>query len=167
VALRAHQHQVHPDTSISIQGGWHMQANDAELTELYTAAVGEEVENNEPNANNTAAGAATFDLRLQAVAGSVLGDSRAEYKLRIDCIDETLAAPNPIMSVPEVTQQFDPNSPNDWLEQVTSGNFVKEQKNTINVDAAAKGHVLRYVASLRGVNGDVVSFIESNKFVLI
>ena len=143
-----------------------MKENDSDLTELYTAAVGEEVENNEPNANNTAAGAATFDLRLQAVAGSVLGDSRAEYKLRIDCIDETLAAPNINMSVPEVTQQFDPNAPHDWLEQ-TSGNFVKEQKNTINVDAAAKGHVLRYVASLRGLNGDVVSFIESNKFVLI
>ena len=55
---------------------------------------------------------------------------------------------------------------NDWIEQ-PSGNFVKEQKNTIDVDPAAKGHVLRYVASLRGVNGDVVSFIESNKFILI
>jgi hypothetical protein len=70
------------------------------------------------------------------------------------------------MSVPEVTQEFNSNLGNDWIEQA-SGNFVKEQKNTINVDAAAKGHVLRYVASLRGVNGDVVSFIESNKFVLI
>lgn len=143
-----------------------MQANDAELTELYTAAAGEEVENNEPNANNTAAGATTFDLRLQAVAGEVRGDDGSDYKLRIDCIDETLAAPNALMSVAEVTQQFDKNSPNDWIEQ-PSQNFVKEQKNTITVDAAAKGHVLRYVASLRGVNGDVVSFIESNKFVLI
>jgi hypothetical protein len=143
-----------------------MQANDAELTELYTAALGEFVENNEPNADNTAAGALTFDLRLQAVAGSVLGDSGAEYKLRIDCIDETEAAPNGPMSVAEVTQRFDDTAGNDWLEQ-PSKNFVKEQTNTINVDAAAKGHVLRYVASLRGVNGDVVSFIESNKFVLI
>ena len=47
-----------------------MQANDAELTELYTASAGEEVENNEPNADNTAAGANTFDLRLQAVAAA-------------------------------------------------------------------------------------------------
>jgi hypothetical protein len=141
-----------------------MQANDAELTELYTAATGEEVENNEPNADNTAAGAATFDLRLQAVAGSVRGDDGSDYKLRIDCIDETLAAPNPAMSVPEQTQQFD--LANGWVEQ-PSKNFVKEQKNTITVDANAKGHVLRYVASLRGVNGDVLSFIESNKFVLI
>ena len=143
-----------------------MQANDAELTELYTAAAGEEVENNEPNANNTAAGATTFDLRLQAVAGEVRGDDGSDYLLRIDCIDETLAAPNTLMSVAEVTQQFDKNPPNDWIEQ-PSQNFVKEQKNTITVDAQAKGHVLRYVASLRSVNGDVVSFIESNKFVLI
>jgi hypothetical protein len=141
-----------------------MQANDAELTELYTAATGEEVENNEPNADNTAAGALTFDLRLQAVAGSVRGDDGSDYKLRIDCIDETLAAPNLLMSVAEQTQEFD--SVNGWVEQ-TSKNFVKEQKNTITVDANAKGHVLRYVASLRGVNGDVVSFIESNKFVLV
>ena len=58
-----------------------MQANDAELTELYTASAGEEVENNEPNADNTAAGANTFDLRLQAVAGSVRGDDASDYKL--------------------------------------------------------------------------------------
>jgi hypothetical protein len=161
--VRATQHQVH---RTDIQGGWHMQANDAELTELFTAAAGELVENNEPNADNTAAGAATFDLRLQAVAGSTRGDAGSDYTLRIDCIDETLAAPNAIMSVPEVTQEFNSNLGNDWIEQ-PSKNFVKEQKNTINVDAAAKGHVLRYVASLRGVNGDVVSFIESNKFVLI
>jgi hypothetical protein len=161
LAARATQHQVH---RTDIQGGWHMQANDAELTELYTAAAGEEVENNEPNANNTAGGAATFDLRLQAVAGSVRGDDGSDYKLRIDCIDETLAAPNLNMSVPEQDQQFD--SANGWVEQ-PSGNFVKEQKNTITVDAPAKGHVLRYVATLRGDNGDVLSFIESNKFVLI
>jgi hypothetical protein len=141
-----------------------MQANDAELTELYTAALGEEVENNEPNADNTAAGALQFDLRLQAVAGSVRGDDSSDYELVIDCIDETLAEPNVNMSVPADTQQFD--SGDGWNEQ-PSGNFVKEQTNTIDVDPAAKGHVLRYVASLRGVNGDVVSFIESNKFILI
>ena len=143
-----------------------MQANDAELTELYTAALGEVVENNEPNANNTAAGAAQFDLRLQGVAGSTRGDDGSDYKLRIDCIDETLAAPNALMSPGEVDQEFNADTGNDWIEQL-SKNFVKEQKNTITVDAGAKGHVLRYVASLRGVNGDVVSFIESNKFVLI
>jgi hypothetical protein len=143
-----------------------MQASDGDLTELYTAALGEEVENNEPNADNTAAGADQFDLRLQAVAGSVRGDDGSDYKLRIDCIDETLAAPNGNMSVVEETQEFNADAGNDWIEQ-PSGNFVKEQKNTIDVDPAAKGHVLRYVASLRGDNGDVVSFIESNKFVLI
>ena len=143
-----------------------MQANDADLTELYTAAAGEEVENNEPNADNTAAGANTFDLRLQAVAGSVRGDDASDYKLRIDCIDETLAAPNAIMSVPEVTQEFNSNLGNDWIEQ-PSKNFVKEQKNTITVDPLAKGHVLRYVASLVSVNGDIASFYESPLFILI
>ena len=30
-----------------------------------------------------------------------------------------------------------------------------------------QGHVFRYVASLVSDNGDIVSFIESNKFVLV
>jgi hypothetical protein len=30
-----------------------------------------------------------------------------------------------------------------------------------------QGHVFRYVASLVNANGDIVSFIESNKFVLV
>ena len=42
---------------------------------------------------------------------------------------------------------------------------MKEQTETINVDFTAAGHVLRYVA-LVGVN-NVVSFIESNKFILV
>ena len=35
--------------------------------------------------------AGSFDLHLQAVAGGNIGDSAANYKLRIECIDETLA----------------------------------------------------------------------------
>ncbi|HSO56182.1 MAG TPA: hypothetical protein VL330_26340 [Actinomycetes bacterium] len=141
------------------------QANDAQLTELYTAATGEEVENDEPNASSTGP-VNNFDLRLQAVAGNVIGDSGGDYTLRADCIDETEARRVPGMSLGPVTQQFDANSPNDW-EPSPAGNFVKEQTANISVDPGARGHVLRYVASLVSVNGDVVSFIESNRFILI
>ena len=64
------------------------QANDAEWTDAYTTPTGIDVENNEPNADGPAG---NFDLRLEAVAGSVLGDSGATYKLTVDCIDDTLA----------------------------------------------------------------------------
>jgi hypothetical protein len=135
------------------------QANDAELTELYTASPGVDVEDNEPNTGPPAGPPTnTFDLHLQAVAGNVIGNGGANYKLRADCIDETLAAPNPNMN-----QQFSPGD--GWA--AAGGNFVKDATTTINVDPNARGHVLRYVASLVSVNGDVVSFIESNKFILI
>src|SRR5215203_4081240 len=106
------------------------QANDAELTELYTTALNVDVENNEPNAQ-IGAPANTFNLRLQAVAGNVIGGGGGNYSLRADCIDETLAARNGGMSV------------------------------------GPANHVFRYVGSLVSANGDVVSFIESNKFILL
>ena len=140
------------------------QANDAELTELYTAETGQEVENNEPNAllggiaNN-------FDLRLQAVAGSAIGSGGGDYTLRADCIDESLSQRVGTMSLGPVTQSFNAAAPNDW--QPSGPNFVKEQTANITVDPNVRGHVLRYVASLVSVNGDVVSFIESNKFILV
>ena len=69
------------------------------------------------------------------------------------------------MSLGPVTQSFNAAAPNNW--QLSGPNFVKEQTATITVDPNVRGHVLRYVASLVSVNGDVVSFIESNKFILV
>jgi hypothetical protein len=141
------------------------QANDAELTELYTAETGQEVENNEPNALLGQI-AANFDLRLQAVAGSSVGSGGGDYKLRIYCIDETLAAPAPAgMSPGELDQEFNNLAGNDW--KPAGPNFVKEQTFTITVPPNVQGHVFRYVASLVNDNGDIVSFLESNKFVLV
>jgi hypothetical protein len=142
------------------------QANDAELTELYTASPGLDVEDNEPNTGPPAGPPTnTFDLHLEAVAGNVIGNGGANYQLRIDCIDESLAARNGNMSPGTLNQAFD--AVNGWQAGGAAGNFRKEQVLPINVDPAARGHVLRYVASLVSVNGDLVSFIESNKFILV
>ena len=139
------------------------QANDAELTELYTAsATNRNVENNEPNADGPAN---TFVVRLQGVAGSVRGNDASNYTLRIDCIDDTLAAPNGGMSIAPQGQDFSNAAGSDW--QPAGSDFVKEQTETITVDPGAAGHVLHYVATLVGVNNDVVSFIESNRFILV
>jgi hypothetical protein len=141
------------------------QANDAQLTELYTAETNQEVENDEPNALLGQI-AVNFNLRLQAVAGSAVGSSGGDYKLRINCIDETLAAPAPAaMSPGELDQEFNNNAGNDW--RPAGPNFVKEQTFLIPVPANVQGHVFRYVASLVNDSGDIVSFIESNKFVLV
>jgi hypothetical protein len=137
------------------------QANDAELTELYTTETGVDVENNEPNAGGIRG---SYDLHLQAVAGDNIGDSEANYKLLIQCIDETLAAPaaDPGMSPGEVAQVFDAPV---WAP--ANDNFVSDQKFTITVNPGVQGHLFRYVATLVSANGDNVSFIESNKFVLL
>jgi hypothetical protein len=140
------------------------QSNDAELTELLTATTGVNVEDNEPNTGPPAGPPANnFDVRLQAVAGNAIGNSGADYTLRLDCIDESLSLRNASMSRGPLNQQF--NAGNGQV--ATGGNFVKEQTANITVDNAARGHVLRYVATLVSANGDVVSFIESNKFILI
>jgi hypothetical protein len=142
------------------------QSNDAELTELYTAAPGTDVENDEPNAVLGGPPSNTFDLRLQAVAGNTLGASGAAYTLRADCIDETTAERVASMSVGPVNQNFNNLAGNDW-QQISDGSYKKEQTATINRVAARSGHVFRYVGSLVGANGDVVSFIESNKFIML
>jgi hypothetical protein len=142
------------------------QANDAELTELYTAATGLDVEDDEPNTGPPGGPPAnSFDLHLEAVAGNVIGNGAANYQLRIDCIDDTLAAPNAGMSPGTINQQW--NAADGWLAGGAAGNFAKEQVFPIAVDNAARGHVLHYVASLVSVNGDVVSFLESNSFILV
>jgi len=136
------------------------QANDAELTELYTSETGVDVENNEPNAGGIRA---TYDLHLQAVAGNTIGDGAGDYTLRIDCIDETLAQPaDPQMSVAPVTQTFE-DPP--WV--AANDNFVTDQTFPITVPANVEGHVFRYVASMVSAGEDVVSFLESNQFILL
>jgi hypothetical protein len=75
------------------------QANDAELTELYTSAPGLDVEDDEPNTGAPGGNpTANFQLNLEAVAGNVIGNGGGNYRLEITCIDETLAAPNASMS---------------------------------------------------------------------
>jgi hypothetical protein len=135
--------------------------NDAELTELYTTETNVDVENDEPNAGGISA---TYDLRLQAVAGDNIGDSGTTYTLLINCIDESLAEPAPAgMSPGSLPQAFD--AVNDWVR--ANDNFVKEQRFEITVPAGVGGHLFRYVATMVSDNGDVVSFIESNQFALV
>jgi hypothetical protein len=140
-------------------------ANDAELTQLYTTATGLEVEDSKPNIGGLGSPPATnFDLQLEAVAGSVVGSSAANYLLTITCVDDMLDAPNASMSPGTLNQQF--NAADGW-QPAGAGNFVKKQVFSITVPPDARGHVFLYVASLVSANGGIVSFIESNRFTLV
>jgi len=97
-------------------------ANDAELTELYTAATGFDVEDNEPNSGPPGnPPAATYDLHVEAVAGNAIGNSSADYTITLTAIDETLAAPNATMSR-TVNQEF--NGAGGWNAGGGAGNFL-------------------------------------------
>ena len=140
--------------------------NDGEVTELYTSSTGLDVEDNEPNTGAPGAPPENnFQLHFEAVAGNVIGNGGGNYRLEITCIDETLAAPNASMSPGVLNQQF--LAADGWQAGGPAGNFLKEQVFNINVDNAARGHVLRYVATMVSADRDVVSFIESNRFILV
>jgi hypothetical protein len=143
------------------------QPNDAELTALYTASTGCDVEDSEPNTPAPGAAVANnFQLQLEAAAGNALGAGGADYQLSVTCIDDTLAAPNGAMSPGQFNQSF--NAGDGWTACGTAGNFVKKQTFNINVPAAnVRGHEFHYIATLVAVDSGVVSFIESNRFILV
>jgi hypothetical protein len=140
------------------------QSNVADLMELYSAETGVPVQNNEPN-NGSPGGppASSFELHLEAVAGSTIGDSAGNYRLMVTCIDDMLAAPNATMSPGTLNQQF--NTANGWMPAGPS--FLKEQVFTITVPPNVAGHVFHYIATLVSDDGGIVSFIESNPFILV
>jgi hypothetical protein len=142
------------------------QANDAELTDLYAASTGLDVADSEPNTGAPGQPpAASFDLHLEAVAGNVIGNGAANYTLTLTAIDDTTAAPNNAMSVGPLNQQF--NAGNGWNQGGAAGNFFKEQVIPIAVPAGVTGHVFHYEGTLVSVNRDIVSFVQSNRFILV
>ena len=134
-------------------------SNSAELTRLITVETGQTVQNNEPNSDGPVN---TYDLLLEAVAGDPLGNSGAGYTLRIDCTDQNDAARNNDLSLAPQIQAFDNTR---WTK--VGDDFVSEQRFPITVLAGVEGHVFRYVATMVSDNDDVISFIESNQFVLV
>lgn len=144
-------------------------ANDAELTRLFTAHTTSTVEDDAPNTPPPGGTAPTnFDLIVEAAAGNVLGSSGSPYHLLIRAIDETDEARTPTMDPPgEPTLGFAQNfiSPT-WNPSGTT-EFVTRQTFNIPVPSGVKGHRFHYTASLVTDNDEVVSAIQSNEFVLV
>lgn len=139
------------------------QPNDAELTRLITASTGTTVEDEEPNTGAPGnAPEPNFDLILEAVAGNAIGNGGGNYRLDLTCIDETLAAPNAAMSV-GFDQQF--SAADGWNASGT--NFIKLQTTPIPVPAGVRGHTFRYTGRLVDAGNNVVSFVDSNRFILV
>ena len=141
-----------------------MNANDATLIELATAQSGSMVADNAPNA--PASG--SFDLVLEAVAGSALGSSGAPYTLTISAIDLTaVGQPWPARIL---RQAFDTGS--GWKLSGTGPDYECTQTFPIAVPGDGPGgplagHTLQFVASLVSQGAQIASIIQSGPFVLV
>jgi hypothetical protein len=143
------------------------QPNDAELTRIVTVSTGTTAQDTEPN-TPAPAGAPTgdFEVIAEGVAGVVIGPTLAPYTLEMTCIDEVMAAPNPAMSI-SVNQRFGDTSAG-WAGPLGSaGNYTMSQTFLVKVPAGLRGHVFHYVGRLLDQAGNVVSFVDSNRFILV
>jgi hypothetical protein len=144
-----------------------MNANDAMLTGLITAQAGSSVLDAAPNAPANP----TFDLIIEGVAGSVVGNSDAPYDLRISALDLTAGGlAEAIIPPPPPLAAFNVGS--GWALSGTGPNY--QFAATINIaipppvpGGPLAGHVLQFVASLVTVNAQIVSLIQSAPFVLV
>jgi hypothetical protein len=138
-------------------------ANDAALTELATAQSGSQVEDNAPNAP----AGSTFDLVVEAVAGSVIGDEGLPYTLQISAID--LTAVTPPLTPFTLSQAF--TAANGWKLSGSGPDYECTQVFPVPVPGGAggplAGHVFQYTASLVNTGGQIVSIIQSDPFVLV
>lgn len=143
------------------------QANDAELTRLFTASVSRApaVEDDEPNTGGPGnPPTAEFYLFVEGVAGNVRGNDLSNYKLYLHAVADTPGAPALVGFA--LDQEFkDPP----WTPGGRAGNFVTQQVFTVPVPPGGhcRGHVYHYEGRLVGVNNDVVSFKQSNRFILV
>src|SRR5262245_14589826 len=130
-----------------------MNANDATLTELATAHTSSTVDDNAPNAPADA----TFDLIIEAVAGTAVGNSGAPYALTISAIDLTaVGQPWP----PQVlAQSFNPAT--GWKLSSAGPDYKYTQTIPIAVPGGPggplAGHTLQFVASLVSQGAQIVS----------
>jgi hypothetical protein len=137
-----------------------MNANDAMLTALATAQTGSTVADTAPNAP----AAASFDLVLEAVAGSALGSSGTPYTLTISAI--YLTAVSQGWPTQTLHQAFD--TANGWELSGAGPDYQCTQSVPVPVPGGPlAGHTLQCVASVVSQGAQIASIIHSDPCVLV
>jgi hypothetical protein len=140
-----------------------MNANYAMVTALATAQTGSMVADTAPNAPASA----SFDLVLEAVAGSALGSSGTPYTLTISAIDLTAVTQG--WPTQTLYQAFD--AANGWELSGDGPDYQCTQTVAIPVPGGPggplAGHTLQCVASLVSQGAQIVSITQSDPFVLV
>ena len=141
-----------------------MDANDAMLTALATAQTGSTIGHTAPNAPASA----SFDLVVDAVAGSSLGSSGAPYTLTISAIDLTAVSQG--WPTQTLHQAFD--TANGWELSGAGPDYRCTQTVAVPVPGGGPGgplagHALQCVASRVSQGAQIASIIHSDPFVLV
>ena len=141
-----------------------MNAHHATLTGLATAHTGSTVEDSAPNPPV----AGSFDLILQAAAGSALGNSGTPYTLTISAFDLTAVT----QGWPTLTRHQAFDAANGWEFSGTGPDYQYTQTVAVPVPGGAPGgplagHTLQCVASLISRGAQIVSITRSLPFVLV
>jgi len=147
-----------------------MNAYDARIVRLFTAQVDGTVEDDTPNAK--ARVPFQFDLILQAEVGAVLGDSGANYTLTFSAVNDDMVARQVSLNPEGNPFKEEWNADHGWIR---SGNdFVKTgpgeadgiTRYRIAIPPGLTG-AFHYNVRLVSVNFQVVSFVQSNPFLLV
>ncbi len=140
-----------------------MDADDARLVRIYSAETGSFLENNTPNAATPTA-ATSFDVVIEGQAGSAKGTSGQGYTLRFDAFD--LTAVTLIGSISQIVTGQNFSTGFGWTA-LPGGDFSNVWQRNFPVTATMKSHIFQYTASLVTANNDVVSFVQSEPFLIV
>jgi hypothetical protein len=138
--------------------------NDAQITDLYVsehAAPG--VQDDAPN--SPAGG--KFNVTLEMVAGTGLLSS--DYTLVISCTDVTAAAPAPATLVPGTPLNGSGSfgTGTGWSASGPGYSVFSYSLEVGPEPAGDSGHVYQYTAAVHSKNGQVISLMQSDLFLLV
>ncbi len=148
-----------------------MQDNDVRLTQLYVAPTGSTVPNNAPNSADSPL--PSFDVVITGERGDldIPPEAGTVYTLRYDACDLTICDAAPAAFNNSVVQDFTntalwtPIPPNGAQEDsITIQSFTIDLQ---GLQRAVSGHIFQYTASLIAGNGNIVSFLVSEPFILV
>jgi hypothetical protein len=132
------------------------------LTSIYVAPTGSPVPSPTPNSED--APATTIDLFITGEEGDNIQSDDIKYQLSYYAMDFgtgnlAVGAFNGLLN----QSTGDAN----WLPYKAGEDFFTNQKITITIPGSLRFHVLQYYAVLVAKNGDIVSFVQSEPFVLV
>jgi hypothetical protein len=142
-------------------------ANDARIARLFTAADGGVVEDNSPNAGPPRSN--QIDLILQLEAGNVIGQGGGNYTLTFTAINDNTAAPEAGLGLGPFTEQFQApewqSSGNDFVRTGT-GEAIGIMRYNITVPGGLTGR-FHYNVEFVAQGFQVTELGQSNSFILV